>query len=195
MFGHFRFCVLLVVVKTDIHPCRNPPGSTMVSPIKINRRAWCQNKSARQQQIKMKFFENIKTLDELRKEYRRLAMLYHPDKGGDTRMMQIINEQYEKLSKKLINGDTDFSQGRKDYEHQVSEEIIQRLDKIIFLQGIDIELIGSWIWVTGNTFAVRETLKTEGFKFSHPKAAWYWHKGDYFKKSGKIMSMDQMRYT
>jgi len=129
----------------------------------------------------MKFFEDIKTLDELRKEYRRLAMLHHPDKGGDTRLMQIINEQYEKLSKKLINGNTDFSQGRKDYEHQVSEEIIQRLDKIIFLQGIDIELIGSWIWVTGNTFAVRETLKTEGFKFSHPKAAWYWHKGEYFK--------------
>ena len=90
---------------------------------------------------------------------------------------------------------SDFSQGRKDYEHQVSEEIIQRLDKIIFLQGIDIELIGSWIWVTGNTFAVRDTLKTEGFKFSHPKAAWYWHKGDYFKKSGKIMSMDQIRNT
>jgi len=110
----------------------------------------------------MKFFENNKTLDEPRKEYRRLAMLHHPDKGGDTRMMQIINEQYEKLSKKLINGNTDFSQGRKDYEHQVSEEIIQRLDKIIFLQGIDIELIGSWILVTGNTFAVRETLKTEG---------------------------------
>ena len=143
----------------------------------------------------IKFFEDIRNLDELRKEYRRLAMLHHPDKGGETRLMQIINEQYEKLSKKLINGNADFSQGRKDYEHQVSEEIIQRLDKIIVLQGIDIELIGSWIWVTGNTFAVRETLKTEGFKFSHPKTAWYWHKGEYFKKSGKIMSMDQMRNT
>ena len=142
-----------------------------------------------------KFFENTKTLDELRKEYRRLAMLHHPDKGGDTSLMQIINEQYEKLSNKLINSNADFSQGRKDYEHQVSEEIIQRLDKIIYLQGLDIELIGSWIWVTGNTFAVRETLKTEGFKFSHPKAAWYWHKGEYFKKSGKIMSLDQMRST
>ena len=50
LFGHFRFCVLLVVVKTDIHPCRNPPGSIKVRPIKINRRARCQNKSARQQQ-------------------------------------------------------------------------------------------------------------------------------------------------
>jgi hypothetical protein len=50
----------------------------------------------------MKFFEGIKTLDELRKEYRRLAFLYHPDKGGDTAIMQVINYQYDRLSKKLI---------------------------------------------------------------------------------------------
>jgi len=141
----------------------------------------------------MKFFEGIKTLDELRKEYRRLAFLYHPDKGGDTAIMQVINDQYDRLSKKLINGNADFSQARKEYEQQVSEEMRQRLDRIICLQGIVIELIGSWIWITGNTFPLRETLKGEGYKFSHPKTAWYWHKGEYFKKSGKLMSMDDMR--
>ena len=141
----------------------------------------------------MKFFEHVKTLDELRKEYRRLAMMYHPDKGGDTHLMQVLNDQYERLSKKLINCNADFSEGRKEYEQQVSEEIRDRLDRIIFIQGIDIEIIGSWIWITGNTFAVRETLKGEGFMFSHVKAAWYWHKGEYRKKSGKIMSMDAMR--
>ena len=49
----------------------------------------------------MKFFEGIKTLDELRKEYRRLAFIYHPDKGGETAIMQVINDQYDRLSKKL----------------------------------------------------------------------------------------------
>lgn len=141
----------------------------------------------------MKFFENVKTLDELRKEYRRLAMLFHPDKGGDTATMQVINDQYERLSKRLINSNTDFSEARKEYEQQVSEEIRQRLDRIIFIPGIEIEMIGSWIWITGNTFAVRETLKSEGFWFSRPKAAWYWHKGEYRKKNGNILSMDEMR--
>lgn len=143
----------------------------------------------------MKFFEGIKTLDELRKEYRRLAFLYHPDKGGDTVLMQILNDQYERLSKKLINNNPDFSEGRKEYEQQVSEEMRDRLDRIMFIKDIVIELIGSWIWITGNTFPVRETLKGEGYKFSHPKAAWYWHKGEYFKKSGKLMTMDEMRNT
>lgn len=141
----------------------------------------------------MKFFENVKTLDELRKEYRRLAMIYHPDKGGDTVLMQILNDQYERLSKKLINGNADFSEGRKEYEQQVSEEIRDRLDRIIFIQGIEIEMIGSWIWITGNTFPARDMLKREGFRFSHVKAAWYWHKGEYHKKSGKLMSMEAMR--
>ena len=107
--------------------------------------------------------------------------------------MQVINDQYERLSKRLINGNTDFSESRKEYEQQVSEEIRQRLDRIIFIPGIEIEMIGSWIWITGNTFAVRETLKGEGFWFSHPKSAWYWHKGEYRKKNGKIQSMEEMR--
>ncbi len=141
----------------------------------------------------MKFFEGIKTLNDLRKEYRRLAFLYHPDKGGDTAIMQTINDQYDRLSRKLINNDETFTEARKEYEQQVSEEMRQRLDRIIFIPGIEIELIGSWIWITGNTFAVRETLKGEGYRFSHPKAAWYWHKGEYHKKSGKLMSMDAMR--
>ena len=32
----------------------------------------------------MKYFTNCKNLDELKKEYRRLAMIHHPDRGGDT---------------------------------------------------------------------------------------------------------------
>ena len=143
----------------------------------------------------MKFFEGVTTLDELRKEYRRLAMIYHPDKGGDTELMQILNNQYERLSKVLINGNADFSDARKEYEQQVSEEMRVRLDRIICLQGIVIELIGSWIWITGDTFPLRAVLKGEGYRFSHPKGAWYWHKGEYRKKSGKLMSMDAMRDT
>ncbi len=141
----------------------------------------------------MKFFEHVKTLDELRKEYRRLAFIYHPDKGGDTVLMQILNDQYERLSRKLINGTADFSQSRKEYEQQVSEEIREMLDKIIFLQGVEIEMIGAWIWITGNTFPIRTTLKGLGFMFSHPKTAWYWHKGEYRKKNGKIPTMEAMR--
>lgn len=43
----------------------------------------------------MKYFTTCKTLDELKKEFRRLAMLHHPDHGGDTETMKAINAEYD----------------------------------------------------------------------------------------------------
>lgn len=45
----------------------------------------------------MKYFNNITSLDELKKAYRRLAMKHHPDRGGDTATMQAINAEFETL--------------------------------------------------------------------------------------------------
>lgn len=43
----------------------------------------------------MKYFASCRTLDELKKEYRRLAMLNHPDRGGDEETMKAINNEYD----------------------------------------------------------------------------------------------------
>ncbi|MGM9549824.1 MAG: LPD29 domain-containing protein [Faecousia sp.] len=43
----------------------------------------------------MKYFANCHTLDELEKEFRRLAMLHHPDHGGDVETMKAINNEYD----------------------------------------------------------------------------------------------------
>ena len=39
----------------------------------------------------MKYFTNCSTLDELKKQYRRLCLINHPDHGGDTATMAAIN--------------------------------------------------------------------------------------------------------
>lgn len=43
----------------------------------------------------MKYFTSCTTLDELKKEYRRLAMLNHPDHGGNEETMKAINNEYD----------------------------------------------------------------------------------------------------
>lgn len=43
----------------------------------------------------MKYFTNCTTLEALKKEYRRLCMVHHPDRGGDTATMAAINEEYD----------------------------------------------------------------------------------------------------
>ena len=41
------------------------------------------------------YFTNCKTLDELKAEYRRLAMANHPDRGGDVETMKQINADHD----------------------------------------------------------------------------------------------------
>lgn len=45
----------------------------------------------------MKYFVNCKSLEELKKEFRRLAMIHHPDRGGDVEVMKAINNEYDAL--------------------------------------------------------------------------------------------------
>lgn len=45
----------------------------------------------------MKYFTNCRTLDDLKKEFRKLCMIHHPDRGGDTATMAAINAEYEEL--------------------------------------------------------------------------------------------------
>ena len=54
----------------------------------------------------MKYFTNIKTLEELRKEYKRLVKENHPDNGGSVEEIKIINVEYEQAMKNLEASDT-----------------------------------------------------------------------------------------
>lgn len=45
----------------------------------------------------MKYFNNCGSLEELKKEFRRLAMIHHPDRGGNVEVMKAINNEYDML--------------------------------------------------------------------------------------------------
>lgn len=42
----------------------------------------------------MKYFANVKSFSELKKTYRELVLQLHPDKGGDVKEMQALNEEF-----------------------------------------------------------------------------------------------------
>ena len=71
-------------------------------------------------------------------------------------------------------------------------ETVDIIDKIINFD-IDIEICGSWIWVSGNTFNCKDKLKEIGFKWAKAKKKWYWQQGEYTRKSKKTFSMDEIR--
>ena len=50
----------------------------------------------------MKYFNNVNTLEELRKQYKELLKKYHPDNpNGSTKATQEINTEYDNLFKVL----------------------------------------------------------------------------------------------
>ena len=52
----------------------------------------------------MKFFNECKTLNEVKFLYRELAKKHHPDKGGELETMQAINNEYAYAIRVIANG-------------------------------------------------------------------------------------------
>lgn len=140
----------------------------------------------------MKWFNGCTSLDQVKAEYKRLAKQYHPDLGGDTLTMQEINREYAFASAKAIKR-ANLSQ--EEAEHQIlsSEAYRRAIEAIIHLEGITIELVGWWIWVTGLTRPVKDTLKKAGFFFASKKLAWYFRTAEYQVRKGGKKSLDEIR--
>lgn len=144
----------------------------------------------------MKWFVQPRTLEELKAQYNKVAMQHHPDIGGNNADMQEINDEYDKLFEILKN--THKAADGRTYttnteNTETAAEFKEIINRLIQLEGIHIEICGSWLWITGDTFKHKDTLKRLNFKWSKSKKAWYFHKDDYKKLSRKIYTLNQIR--
>ena len=139
------------------------------------------------------YFKDCKSIEEVKETYRRLALKHHPDAGGDNDTMRIINLQYDEMKDKKFEG-INFKTGEK-YETTFNpfDGFRDIIDKLIRVKGIEIEVCGTWIWVSGDTKPHKDTLSNIGLKYSANKTAWYWHGGKYRRRSKKNYSLDEIR--
>lgn len=147
----------------------------------------------------MTYFKNINTLEELRKQYRDLLKIHHPDNGGNVSDMQEINAEYDKLFKALKDKHESKSADGKEsaysknmYDWKNDKALRDVLEKIIHFNGIEINLVGAWIWLDGNTYQYKEELKGIGFKWSKNRKKWYWNNGEYIGRGNKKISFSQI---
>lgn len=142
------------------------------------------------------YFTNCRNLDELKKEYRRLAMKHHPDHGGDTETMKAINgayaERFEQLKKQ--------HNAQNDEQHQTTEapeEFINIISALVRLPGLIVELCGSWLWISGETLKNKDALKNAGCRWSSSKKMWYWRHqedGAHWSRGKKSISDIRRKY-
>lgn len=156
------------------------------------------------------YFEHCQSLDEAKRLYKNLARQHHPDAGGDVRTMQEINGQYSDFCTNYAKTDARtrqkeaHAQGRKsaaDYHDMdaIGAEIKIMIDFALTLEGVDVELMGLWVWLTGNTRAHAETLKEwnrtheQKWKYSPVKKAWYFASVPTFSRQNT--PLEQIRAT
>ena len=145
----------------------------------------------------MTYFRDCKTAEELQKSYREWAKKLHPDLGGNAEEFKAMQNEYEKLWERLKNvhqnakGETYTK--TSDTTTETPQEFIHIINTLIRLRGIEVEICGSWIWISGDTRTHKEILKQLGFKWAHKKKAWYYHKDKFRKKSHEELTMDEIR--
>lgn len=84
----------------------------------------------------------------------------------------------------------------KIYEKENNENVNDFksiINKIITFRDCKIEIIGNWIWVSGNTKYYKEILKSLKFNWIKNKNAWAYHQDKYFKKSKKEFTLEDLR--
>ena len=142
----------------------------------------------------MRYFENCNTIEELKAEYRRLAMKNHPDRGGDEETMKAINQQYDEAFERMKNGEQTRTEGHSTNRHTESpEQFRDIINALIQLDGLVIEICGCWIWISGNTYAHREALKKAGCGYASGKKMWYWHSPETASRNRRKTTMNEIR--
>lgn len=143
------------------------------------------------------YFENARTLEDVKQLYKKLARELHPDCNpgrNTTAEFQQMQQQFEEAFKRLKN--VHMNKDGETYEKETEETPEQYagiINALLKLDGLMIELCGSWLWITGNTKEHHEAIKALGFKWSKNKAAWYFHFEPYRKHSKKSVDLDTIR--
>ena len=131
------------------------------------------------------------TAEDVKSAYRKAAMKYHPDRNpAGAEMMKIINAAFDAL--KDYSGEipsSDEEEAAEDYPEAVNNA----LNAIMGLAGLDIEICGAWVWVSGETYKHKVVLKEAGYKFASKKKSWYFRPEDWRSASRGSCSMDEIR--
>lgn len=132
-----------------------------------------------------KYFTACTTLEELKSEYKRLALEHHPDRGGDLETMQAINAQYDEAFPLLKNIHRNHEGETYTKESTEAPDEFKDLVAILLrMNGVIVEIIGCFVWLSGNTKEHKEQIKTLGFRWSKTKSMWYKSPENY-KRFGK----------
>ena len=130
------------------------------------------------------------TPKEAKAAFRVAAMKYHPDRNpAGAEMMKIVNEAYDVL--KGYTGEIPANEGGSGQDYP--EAVNCALNVVVGLEGVEIEVCGAWVWVSGQTYKHKAVFKEAGYKYASKKKSWYFRPDDWHSSSRGSYSMEDIR--
>lgn len=148
-----------------------------------------------------KYFNDIKSLEELKSKYLELVRRYHPLLNKDVNKAYIknINDEYNEKFKKVKS--FFMSRNGEIYEKENTEdkrEFKKIINTVLLLDKnqegkITLDILGTFIWIGGDTYPHKETFKKLGLRWSRNKQKWYKAPKGYRRYGKKQYSYNEIK--
>lgn len=135
-------------------------------------------------------FSGLNNVNDIKQRYRQMCFACHPDVGGSDEAMKELNRLYQEA----LAGCDGFSEKGDDgkehtyhYNADIEKGLMDKIDELLKMRltGIQIMLVGYWIWISGNTRPVKERLKEAQCRWHGKRGMWYWHDEGYRSRYSK----------
>ena len=145
-------------------------------------------------------FNHCKTPAETKQYYKKQAFKLHPDKGGSHDAFVEMQSHYLNRLKQLDGQEStgfDNKTHKYYYNENVETELMEKITELLNLKtnDLEIELCGTWLWISGNTKAYKDKLKALSLKWHSRRVKWYFHTKTNRKRRMSKMSFDQIRFA
>ncbi|HGD3352651.1 TPA: J domain-containing protein [Proteus mirabilis] len=134
------------------------------------------------------------TEQDIKTAYKKAALKYHPDRNPlGAELMKAINAAFDFLMNNLENINK-FQSNDKSKHYNFTEELEEILLTLSGLTGIVYEVIGNWVWISGETKEHKEILNKIGCKWATKKKLWFYRPEEHkSRRNRKEHSIDEIR--
>lgn len=137
------------------------------------------------------------TKEDIKKAYKRASLKNHPDRNKDNpvaeELMKAINTAFDFLMANFekIN---QYQSADESARYNYGDELEKVLNELNGMAGITFEVLGNWVWISGDTKTHKDALKVLGCKWASQKKKWFYRPEEHKSlRNRKEHSMEEIR--
>jgi len=135
--------------------------------------------------MKTNLFYGCTSKDEVQLRFDELCKVY----DGQDEMLKVIQAEYSTLMSALES----VKPATEEKERASIADTIKALQEKVNPEGLHLEICGSWLWITGKTFPVKDALKNLGFRYSANKLCWYYRQDEHRSSNQKPVPFEMIK--